>query len=161
MSQNALVQSPESGYPAMADSAEGMFVTMAVMNQLFGIPVLQVRDVLGPQKITRVPLAPPEVLGALNLRGRIVTAIDVRIRLGQPPRATDAQGMSIVVDHVGELYSLIVDKVGEVMSLPASAHEKNPATLDPQWQGVCDGIYRLEDQLLLVLDVARLLRLES
>lgn len=133
------------------------FVTMTVADQLFGIPVLSVQDVLGPQRITRIPLAPREVAGALNLRGRIVTAIDVRSRLGLQARAADSQGMSVVVDHKGELYSLIVDAVGEVMSLPTEAYERNPATLDPRWRDVSGGIYRLQGKLLVVLEVARLL----
>ncbi|MBL8697226.1 MAG: chemotaxis protein CheW [Alphaproteobacteria bacterium] len=139
------------------DSGSRDFVTMMVADQLFGIPVLSVQDVLGPQRITRIPLAPGEVAGALNLRGRIVTAIDVRRRLGLPAREAGKSGMSIVVDQVGELYSLIVDTVGEVLSLPADAFERNPATLDPQWREVSAGIYRLEGKLMVVLDVARLL----
>lgn len=115
------------------------------------------RDVLGPQRITRVPLAPPEVAGALNLRGRIVTAIDVRTRLGLPAMADNKTSMSVVVDIHGELYSLIVDKVGEVMSLPSSDFERNPPTLDPRWQEVSSGVYRLKECLLVVIDVARLL----
>jgi purine-binding chemotaxis protein CheW len=133
------------------------YVTMTVVDQLFGIPVLTVQDVLGPQRITRIPLSPPEIAGALNLRGRIVTAIDVRRRLGLPPRAVDTSSMSVVVDHKGELYSLIVDAVGEVMSLPAEAYERNPATLDPRWREVSGGIYRLKGKLLVVLEVPRLL----
>ncbi|MDR3449810.1 MAG: chemotaxis protein CheW [Alphaproteobacteria bacterium] len=139
------------------EATQGMFVTMTVAGQLFGIRVLKVQDVLGPQRIAHVPLAPPEVLGSLNLRGRIVTAVDVRIRLGLPPRAEGERGMSVVVEHENELYSLVVDKVGEVMSLPASSYERNPSTLDPRWQGVSDGIYRLDGTLLIVLDVARFL----
>jgi purine-binding chemotaxis protein CheW len=135
------------------------FVTMTIAEQLFGIPVLAVQDVLGPQRITRIPLAPREVAGALNLRGRIVTAIDVRSRLNLAARAADSQGMSVVVDHKGELYSLIVDAVGEVMSLPADAFERNPATLDPRWREVSGGIYRLQGKLLVVLEVARLLNM--
>ncbi|MER2520436.1 MAG: chemotaxis protein CheW [Bdellovibrionales bacterium] len=141
-----------------ADSA--MFVTMTISDQLFGIPVLEVRDVLGPQRITHVPLAPPEVLGSLNLRGRIVTAIDVRTRLNLPRGPENAKSMSVVVDHKNELYSLIVDKVGEVMDLPATDYEKNPATLDPRWQEISGGVYRLKDNLLIVLDVTQLLRLD-
>ncbi len=133
------------------------YVTMTVMDQLFGIPVLTVQDVLGPQRITRIPLSPPEIAGALNLRGRIVTAIDVRRRLALPPRAADTSSMSVVVDHKGELYSLIVDAVGEVMGLPADAYERNPATLDPRWREVSGGIYRLKGKLLVVLEVPRLL----
>src|SRR5215813_314004 len=85
------------------------YVTMSIADQLFGIPVLKVQDVLGPQTITRVPLAPPEVAGSLNLRGRIVTAIDVRLRLGLEPRANQKPSMSVVVEHDGELYSVLVD----------------------------------------------------
>jgi purine-binding chemotaxis protein CheW len=133
------------------------FVTMTIANQLFGIPVLQVQDVLGHQRITRIPLAPPEVAGSLNLRGRIVTAIDVRLRLGLPARDRGTPGMSIVVDHRGELYSLMVDSVGEVLSLSSDDFERNPATMDPRWRDLSTGIYRLNDTLLVVLDVPRLL----
>ncbi|ASG20130.1 chemotaxis protein CheW [Nitrospirillum viridazoti] len=133
------------------------FVTMTIADQVFGIPVLQVQDVLGPQRITRIPLAPPEVAGSLNLRGRIVTAIDVRLRLGLPPRAADKPGMSIVVDHKGELYSLMVDSVGEVLSLTSDDFERQPSTMDARWREVSTGIYRLRENLLVVLDVSRLL----
>ena len=134
------------------------FVTMFIQGQMFGIPVLMVQDVLGPQKITRIPLAPPEVAGSLNLRGRIVTAIDVRLRLQLPKRSdTDGQGMSVVVEMRGELYSLRVDSVGEVLSLAAAKFESNPPTLDPLWRDFSTGIYRLESTLLVILDVPKLL----
>jgi purine-binding chemotaxis protein CheW len=134
------------------------FVTMFIKGQMFGIPVLMVQDVLGPQKITRIPLAPPEVAGSLNLRGRIVTAIDVRLRLRLPRREEDVDNsMSVVVDLKGELYSLRVDSVGEVLSLPAAKFERNPPTLDLLWREFSNGIYRLADKLLVVLDVPRLL----
>jgi len=146
---------------ALEDSTSREFVTMLIDGQLFGIPVLQVQDVLGPQKITRVPLSPKEVAGSLNLRGRIVTAIDVRTRLGLPPREADVKSMSVVVDYNGEFYSLIVDQVGEVMALLASDYEKTPATLNERWREISDGVYRLKDMLLIVLDVKRLLKLED
>jgi purine-binding chemotaxis protein CheW len=133
------------------------FVSITVAGQLFGIPVLQVQDVLGPQRITRIPLAPPEVAGSLNLRGRIVTAIDLRTRLRLPPLPEGKTGMSIVVDHGGELYSVVVDSVGEVLNLSAATTERNPATLDPIWRDVSGGIHRLDKTLLIVLDVARVL----
>lgn len=136
------------------------YVTLTIAGQLFGIAVLAVRDVLGPQRITRVPLSAPEVAGALNLRGRIVTAIDVRRRLSLSARAADNPGMSVVADHNGELYSLIVDAVGEVMTLPSDAYERNPSTLDPRWREVSGGIYRLKGKLLVVLEVARLLEIQ-
>jgi len=136
-------------------------VTVLVDGQLFGIPVMLVEDVLGPQKITRIPLAPAEVDGALNLRGRIVTAIDLRTRLGLPKRPAGEASMSVVVEHDGEPYSFLIDSVGEVLSLPMDRLERNPATLDPIWRDVSAGIYRLETDLLVMLDVERLLEFDS
>lgn len=133
------------------------FVTMKIADQWFGIPVLGVQEVLGEQRIARVPLAPPEVAGNLNLRGRIATAIDIRKRLGLPPREDDEPEMSVVVDHHGELYSLLIDSVGEVLNLPMSSFERNPPTLAQHIREVSYGIYRLEEKLLVVLDVERLL----
>ncbi|HEX9448577.1 MAG TPA: chemotaxis protein CheW [Dongiaceae bacterium] len=133
------------------------YVTMSIADQLFGIPVLKVQDVLGPQTITRVPLAPPEVAGSLNLRGRIVTAIDVRLRLSLETRTTTKPAMSVVVEHDGELYSLLVDTVGEVLSLNVKDYQRNPPTLNPRLRDFSDGIYRLNGSLLVVLSVASLL----
>ncbi len=138
------------------DRAE--YVTVSIGGEWFGIPVLTVQDVLGPQHIAPIPLAPPEVAGSLNLRGRIVTAIDPRVRLALPAREDDdARAMSVVVEHKGELYSLLIDSVGEVLDLPVDRFERNPATLDARWREVSAGIYRLDDRLLVVMDVARLL----
>ena len=136
------------------------FVTFVIAGQLFGIPVLQVQDVLSTYKITRIPLAPPEIVGSLNLRGRVVTAIDVRLRLGLPPRDEGENHMSIVAECGGELYSLMVDSVGEVLALSQEGYERNPPTLDPKFRTYSDGIYRLDGQLLVVLDVIRLLDYE-
>jgi purine-binding chemotaxis protein CheW len=141
--------------------AENDYVTMTIADQLFGVPVLQVRDVLGPQRLTRIPLAPPEVAGSLNLRGRIVTAIDVRTRLSLQPRNDGKKSMCVVVDLGGELYSLVVDGVGEVMRLAKEGFEANPPTLDPHWRGVSKGIYRLKDQLLVLLDVVELMKISN
>lgn len=132
------------------------FVTFTIADQLFGIPVLKVQDVLSAHNITRIPLAPPEIAGSLNLRGRIVTAMDVRLRLGLPPRERETS-MSIVAEHEGELYSLMVDAVGEVLALKSAEWERNPSTLDPKFREYSLGIYRLDHKLLVVLDVNRLL----
>lgn len=133
------------------------FVTASIGDQKCGIAVLQVQDVLAPQRITPIPLAPPEVSGSLNLRGRIVTAIDLRIRMGLPEREEGAHTMSIVVEHQNELYSLIVDDVGEVLKVSEKNFERSPATLDPLWRTYSEGVYRLEEGLLVVLDVSTLL----
>ena len=142
--------------PVVSDTTEE-FVTFCIAGQMFGIPVLKVQDVLSSYQITRIPMAPPEIMGSLNLRGRVVTAIDMRARLGLKPREKDAHTMSIVADHEGELYSLVVDSVGEVLALSASTFDRNPPTLDPKFRAFSDGIYRLDDRLMVVLDVTRLL----
>lgn len=134
-----------------------LFLTLTVAGQTCGVPVLMVRDVLGPQTITRIPLAPPEVAGSLNLRGRIVTAIDLRRRLHLPPRGADQQPMSIVVELAGELYSMLADAVGEVVPLRFEDSASNPPTLDPLWREVSRGVHRRDGQLLIVLDVDRVL----
>lgn len=159
---NALASPLESaaGRPGSAgDHRE--FVSMTVGGQLFGIPVLEVRAVLIPQRITRVPLAPAEVTGSLNLRGRIVTAIELRTRLGLPARPPAERPMCVVVDHRGELYSLLVDSVGEVVRVAAGDAEPSPPTLDPLWRDVSAGIHRLADRLLVVIDIARVLEFPS
>lgn len=145
---------------ARASGQSKDYLTIIIAGQMFGVPVLQVQDVLGTQKVTRIPLAPPEVAGSLNLRGRIVTAIDVRKRLGLEASAADgppAKNMSVVIEHENELYSLVIDRVGDVLTLYDKDFEHNPPTLDPLWRGVSQGIYRLEKQLLVILDVARLI----
>jgi len=144
---------------AATDEEEAVFVTLTVADQLCGVPVLGVRDILGEHKITRIPLAPPEIAGSLNLRGRIVMAIDLRRRLHLPAPPADEPRMSVVAEQGGELYALLVDQVSEVMSLKASAFERNPPTLSAAWAQFSSGIYRLDGRLLVVLDVGRLLAL--
>jgi purine-binding chemotaxis protein CheW len=144
---------------AIAREAAGELelVTVTIDGQLFGIPVLGVRDVLRPQRIAKIPLAPAWVAGTLNLRGRIVTAIDMRVALGLAPMPHGGRAMSVVVDGQSDLYALLVDEVGEVARFPGTEIAPNPPTLDPQWRQVAAGVTRLDEHLLIVLDVARLL----
>jgi len=142
---------------AGGDTRERAFVTLTLAGQECGVPVEAVRDILSEQPITRIPLAPPEVAGSLNLRGRIVTTIDLRRRLDLPPAPEGASRMSVVAEQGGELYALLVDQVLEVLRLPADRLERVPPTLPPPWSQFSIGIYRLPDKLLTVLDVARLL----
>lgn len=132
------------------------YLTIMIADQKFGIPVLQIQDVLREQKVTRIPLASPEVAGSLNLRGRIVTAIDVRKRLNVKIDPTK-RSMSVVVEYNQELYSLIIDKVGDVLSLDQDRIEKNPGTLDSKWRDISDGVCQLDSELLIIMDVPRLL----
>lgn len=148
-----------TGLAPGSDSVE--FVTVTIAGQLLGIPILSVEDVLGPQKISQIPKADPAVAGVLNLRGRIVTAIDVRRRLGLPPIESNSTLMSVVVEHDREPYSLLIDAVGDVLKVPVSSYERNPATLDPRWAQVSAGIYRLDDKLLVALEVGALLDFDA
>lgn len=135
------------------------FLSFSLAGQLFGVPILQVNDVLGPHRITQAPLAPPAVAGVMNLRGRIVTAIDVRKCLGQPARGAEESHMGVVIDRGGELFSLMIDKVGDVLSLSDDTYEAVPPTLDATWRGVSSGIHKLAGGILLVLDVPQLLKI--
>ncbi len=133
------------------------YLTVMIAKQRFGIPVLQIQDVLRQQRVTHVPKAPPEVSGLLNLRGRIVTAINIRKRLNLPPIEDGKASMSVVVEHENELYSLIIDSVGDVLALQNKLFEKNPSTLEPAWRDISTGIYQLDNQLLVIMDVSKLL----
>ncbi|MEM8799684.1 MAG: chemotaxis protein CheW [Pseudomonadota bacterium] len=138
------------------------YVTIRLADQLLGLPVLQVQDVLKAQPVTRVPRAPGWVAGVLNLRGRIVTAIDLRGRLGLTPRSGGAhQSMSIVVDRGKEPFAFLIDSVGEVLHLDRSEFEKNPVTLDPRWRQVSAGVFRLDSELLVILDIDALINIEG
>jgi purine-binding chemotaxis protein CheW len=134
------------------------YVTFKIEGQLFGISVLQVQDILKPVDIAFVPLAPPEVKGSINLRGRIVTVIDVRVRLGLSPCVIDDNSMGVTVEHKNELYTLLVDDIGEVLNLDPTHREKVPGTIEPIWREFSEAIFQLEEQLMLVLDIAQLLR---
>ena len=144
----------------MAEHNISEYVTAVVGGQRFGLPILRVQDVFVPDRLTRVPLAPPEIAGLLNLRGRIVTLIDMRRKLGVSA-ATSAgeQSMAIGVESRGESYGLLVDSVGEVLKLDDSLREANPVNLDPRLAELSVGIHRLQDQLLVLIDVDRVLGL--
>lgn len=142
---------------ATASEAEREFLTLTLGSQLCGIPVMDVQDVLGHEKLTPVPLAPPEIAGCLNLRGRIAIAVDVRRQLGLPLAGDAADHMSLVTEQGGELYALVVDRVIEVIRLPTAWVEPVPPTLSVSWTAASTGIYRLNGCLLIALDVKRLL----
>lgn len=158
---NTVVALKKQKPPASVPATDREYLTFYVGGQLFGVPVLTVRDVLKPQTLTRIPLAPAEVAGSINLRGRIITVIDVNRRLGLASAAEDGRRMNVVVGHGDELYSLMVDKVGEVLGLSAETFEHNPSTLDSRWREFSDGVYLLEQNLLVVLNVAKLLAIEA
>jgi purine-binding chemotaxis protein CheW len=133
------------------------YVTVVIGGQLFGLPIERVHDVFMPESITRVPLSRPEIAGVLNLRGRIVTAIDMRRRLHLPPRGDGGTAMAVGIEHKGESYGLLIDNVGEVLDLPNNGREPNPVNLDARWTAISGGVHRLNGQLMVILDVDRVL----
>jgi purine-binding chemotaxis protein CheW len=146
----------------MADHSFSEYVTAVVAGQRFGLPILRVQDVFVPDRLTRVPLAPPEIAGLLNLRGRIVTLIDMRRKLGLGAASgTAEQPMAIGLESRGESYGLLVDSVGEVLKLDDGLREANPVNLDPRLAELSVGIHRLQDQLLVLIDVDRVLGLSD
>ncbi len=140
-------------YQLTYQSNQQEFITMKVAGQNFGLSVMAVQDVLRRQRIAHVPLSPRVIAGSLNLRGRIVTAIDMRVRLGLESFENYEEAMNVVVEYRNELYSLLVDSVGEVLSLSMDEFEKAPANLSESWRGLSAGVFKLKDDLLVIFDV--------
>jgi purine-binding chemotaxis protein CheW len=132
-----------------------MYVTATIGGQRFGLPISRVQDVFVAHGITPVPLADAEVAGLINMRGRIVTILEMRRLLGLGLDEPYQSSMAIGVSRHGESYGLLVDEVGDVLTLPDAAREPAPANLDRQLAGATAGVYRLDDGLMMVLDVDR------
>ena len=110
------------------------YVTAVIGGQLFGLPISRVQDVFMPERLTRVPLSSAEIAGVLNLRGRIVTVVDMRARLGLPKNDDGKPPMAVGVDLRGESYGLLIDQIGEVLQArPMTAARKTPSISIPAW----------------------------
>ena len=136
--------------------AAGEVVTFRVGDQWFGVDVMDVQEVIGQLRIARVPLAAPGIAGFLNLRGQIVTAIDVHRRL-EISRSTSESSMNVVVRDGDELFALVVDEVGDVVAVSSGTLDPAPASLGGAWARVCTGVVRMDQGLLAIVDVTRLL----
>lgn len=139
----------------MASSRQ--FCTFYLKNQFFGVPVEQVQEVLNYQDMTRVPLVPDAVQGLINLRGQILTAIDLRRCLGMEPREEAARPINVVVCADSGAVSLLVDEIGDVLTVDQESFEAPPETLQGPARAMVRGVYKLPLHLLLELDVARAL----
>ena len=140
------------------------FVTVYVGQTLFGLAIERVHDVFIPSGVTPVPLAPPEIVGLLNLRGRVVTALCLRRRLGMAGAevaAADRKVMAIGLEQGGETFALVVDGVGEVLKLGSDSREAVPINLDARWRDLATSIHRLDGRLLVILDVDALLNFST
>ena len=136
------------------------YVTFRVANEFLGIPVDQTQEVLPARAITPIPLANPEISGFLNLRGQIVTTIDLRLRLGLPPRQEGDKSINIIIRDSEDLISLVVDEVGDVMHMDETLLGPPPATLDARWREYCNGVFQLEKGLLVVIDTPKVLDIQ-
>lgn len=142
---------PAAGRPGVRAGAQ--YATFFVDGLFFGVDVLEVQEILREQTMTPVPLAPAEVEGLINLRGQIVTALDMRRRLGLAPRAAETAAMNVVIHTGGGAVSLLVDEIGDVIETGAAALEAAPDNLSPQTRDLIAGIFQLEERLLLLLNV--------
>ena len=129
--------------------------TFSVGGRLFGIDVTRVQEVIRHQEMTRVPLAPESIQGLINLRGQIVTAIDMRARLGVEPRVSGELALNVVVRSNDGPVSLLVDEIGDVVIVDRSSFEPLPETLNASSRQLLIGVYKLPGQLLLLLDPQR------
>jgi purine-binding chemotaxis protein CheW len=134
------------------------FCTFHLDQFLFGVDVRKVQEVIRSLKLTRVPLAPEVITGLINLRGEIVTAIDLRRRLELPPRPPEVEPMNVVVQTGAEVVSLLVDSIGAVVTVTPEAFEKPPETLTGVARDLILGAYKLKDRLLLALDVEKVIQ---
>lgn len=140
-------------------SDDQKFCTFTLDGMLFGVEVLKVQEVIRFQEMTRVPLAPSVVRGLINLRGQIVTAIDLRRRLELSERPADQSPMNVVIRTDDEAVSLLVDEIGDVREVDEEAFERPPETLKGVAREVIRGAYKLKDRLLLVLDTEKVVQL--
>lgn len=145
----------------VVDGPTSEYITVMIGDQLFGVSVPMVQDVFMPESVTPVPMSMPEVAGVLNMRGRIVTAIDMRKRLGLPPRDDGKNSLAVGVEYRGESYGLVIDSVGEVLRVSDSEMERNPSNLDPRWRSISMGVQQLEDRLMVIIDVEKVLDFQS
>src|SRR4051794_21646867 len=129
--------------------------TFTLAEHLFGVEVSRVQEVLRYQPSTKVHLAPDAIGGLMNLRGQVVTSVDLRRRLALAPRGEGAEPMNVVVRVDGEVVSLLVDAIGDVVTVGEDVFEAPPSTLSARERDLITGAYKLQDRLLLALDIDR------
>ena len=143
----------------MADQHQ--YCTFYVDGHYFGLDVLKVQEIIRYQEMTRVPLAPPVVRGLINLRGQIVTAIDLRRRLELEARHDDQLPVNVIVRTDDGAVSLLVDKIGDVLDVEESLFEPPPETLRGTPRELIRGAYKLNDRLMLLLDIDKALHVDG
>jgi purine-binding chemotaxis protein CheW len=137
------------------------YCTFYAAGHYFGLDVLKVQEIIRFQEMTRVPLASPVVRGLINLRGQIVTAIDLRRRLDLKDRTDDQLPLNVLVHTDDGAVSLLVDEIGDVLEVDEGLFETPPETLRGPAREVVRGAYKLEDRLLLLLDVEKTVNVDN
>ena len=137
------------------------FCTFYLENLFMGVEVSKVQEVLRYQEMTSVPLAPSVVKGLINLRGQIVTALDLRLRLELPPRPEDQLPMNVIIRTSDGAVSLLVDEIGDVLEESEDKFEQAPDTITGMIRQLILGVYKLQDNLLLILDTEKSITLEA
>ena len=137
--------------------AQKQLCTFHLGELFFGIDVLKVQEIIRFQEMTPVPMAPPVIRGLINLRGQVVTAMDLRRRLDLDPRGEDELPMNVIIRNEDDIVSFLVDDIGDVVEPAEGAFELPPETLDPAVRGVINGVYKLDGRLLLVMDAERVI----
>jgi purine-binding chemotaxis protein CheW len=136
-------------------------VTFSVGGEEFGVEILQVQEIIRMLEITKVPKAPSFVEGVINLRGKVIPIIDLRKRFGLDARARDKNTRIIVIEISAMIVGFIVDSVSEVLRLPASTVEPPPPVVAGLDADYISAVGKLEDRLLIMLDLHRLLSNEE
>ena len=131
------------------------FCTFYLDKLLFGVELKGVQEVIRSLEMTKVPLAPEVVSGLINLRGQIVTAVDLRRRLELEPAPPDTQPMNVVVRSEDGAVSLLVDEIGDVVEVDETSFEPPPETLRSSVRAMIVGVHKLSDRLMLVLDIEK------
>ena len=145
----------------MTPTSQKQICTFYVDDHFFGVEASCVQEVIHYQEMTRVPLTPDCVCGLINLRGQIVTAIDMRKRLGFPDRPAGKLPMNVVINGEEGAVSLLVDRIGDVIDVSAAEFEKPPNTLTGPTRDLIEGAYKLQGKLLLLLNTIQTMQLSS
>ena len=160
MSTTAMTDAPGVIDAGENDGDQLQLVTFEVANEEFAVDILSVQEINRMMELTRVPQSPPEVEGVINLRGRIIPVIDLRRRFGLEEKQADEHSRIVVVEITGRVIGFIVDRVHEVLRIDSSVVEAPPSMITTVKSDYIAGVGKLDDRLLIMLDLGRLFNAE-
>ncbi len=155
----ASLKSHDIYYDMLSEIETQKFLKVQIAGQVFGINAIDVEDIIDDNDINNIPLAPDYIVGSINLRGKIVTVMDLKKKYNLSHQEEERKRhLNVVMSINDEFYSILVDKVYEVLDLNMDDVDFNPATLDKKWQNISSGIYQLEEELLILLETQELFK---